>query len=80
MDDRQTRYQRALEAAVRAKNPWLAASIRAAIRGEEFDPFEGLELHPEIDEMWGAEGKVVKTRREVGDGVSDLQLRALKGF
>ena len=39
--------------------------------------------HPwvtEIDEKWGAEGKVVKTRREVGDGVSDLQLRALKGF
>ena len=33
--------------------------------------------HPwvtEIDEKWGAEG------REVGDGVSDLQLRALKGF
>ena len=58
MDDRQTRYQRALEAAVRAKNPWLAASIRAAMRGEDYDPFKDFSAgHPEVDEefrrMWG---------------------------
>lgn len=58
MDEYQTRLQRALEAAVRAKNPWLAASIRAAMRGEEYDPFENLSVgHPEMDEelrrMWG---------------------------
>ena len=52
-NDRQERLEAALAAAVKAKNPWLAASIRAAIRGEEFDPFEGLIIHPEIDEMWG---------------------------
>ena len=47
MSDRETALQLALRAAVKAKNPWMAASIRAAMRGEEFDPFEGLE-HPEI--------------------------------
>ena len=52
-NDRQERLEAALAAAVKAKNPWLAASIRAAIRGEEFDPFEGLTIHPEIDELWG---------------------------
>ena len=51
-NDRQDRLEAALAAAVKAKNPWLAASIRAAIRGEEFDPFEGLSIHPEIDELW----------------------------
>ena len=50
--ERQERLQAALRAAVKAKNPWLVASIRAAMRGEEYDPFEGLSLHPEIDEMW----------------------------
>ena len=50
-NDRQARLEAALAAAVKAKNPWLAASIRAAIRGEEFDPFEGLIIHPEIDEL-----------------------------
>ena len=58
MDDYQIRLQRALEAAVRAKNPWLAASIRAAMRGEQYDPFKDLSVgHPEVDEelrrMWG---------------------------
>ena len=43
MSDREIRLQAALRAAVKAKNPWLAASIRAAMRGEEFDPFEGLD-------------------------------------
>ena len=27
---------------MKAKNPWMAASIRAALRGEDYDPFEGL--------------------------------------
>ena len=52
MSDRDLRLQAALRAAVKAKNPWLAASIRAAMRGEEFDPFAGLEIHPEIDEYF----------------------------
>ena len=52
MDDRETRLQAALRAAVKAKNPWLAASIRAAMRGEEYDPFEGLELHPELEDFF----------------------------
>ena len=47
MKDRKTALEDALRAAVKAKNPWMAASIRAAMRGEEFDPFEGLQ-HPEI--------------------------------
>ena len=50
--EREERLKAALRAAVKAKNPWLAASIRAAMRGEEYDPFEGLSIHPEIDEMW----------------------------
>jgi len=58
MDDREKRYQEALRAAVKAKNPWLAASIRAAMRGEEYDPFKDLSVgHPEMDDelrrMWG---------------------------
>ena len=32
---------------------WMAASIRAALRGEEYDPFEGLSIHPEVDDLWG---------------------------
>ena len=52
MSDRDLRLQAALRAAVKAKNPWLAASIRAAMRGEEFDPFEGLEMHPEMKDMF----------------------------
>ena len=52
MSDHQDRLKAALQAAVKAKNPWLAASIRAAMRGEEFDPFQDLSIHPEIDEMW----------------------------
>ena len=52
MSDRQQRYEAALAAAVKAKNPWMAASIRAAMRGEEFDPFQDLSIHPEIDEVW----------------------------
>ena len=52
MSDRERALQEALRACVKAKNPWMAASIRAAMRGEEIDPFEGLSIHPEIDEMW----------------------------
>ena len=52
MSDRDVRYQAALRAALAAKNPWMAASIRAAIRGEDYDPFQGLEIHPEIDEFF----------------------------
>lgn len=58
MSDRERRLQDALRAAVKAKNPWLAAATRAAMRGEEFDPFKDLSVgHPEMDEelrrMWG---------------------------
>ena len=49
---REIRLQAALAAAVKAKNPWMAASIRAAMRGEMFDPFEGLEMHPEMIDMF----------------------------
>ena len=52
MSDRDVRLQAALRAALAAKNPWMVASIRAAIRGEDYDPFEGLEIHPEIDEFF----------------------------
>ncbi len=53
MDDHKMRLEAALQAAVKAKNPWLAASIRAAMRGEEYDPFEGFTTgHPEMDEEW----------------------------
>ena len=52
MSDRDRALQDALRAAVKAKNPWMAASIRAAMRGEEIDPFDGLTIHPEIDELW----------------------------
>ena len=51
MSDREMKLQAALRAALKAKNPWLCASIRAAMRGEEYDPFQGLEIHPEIDEV-----------------------------
>jgi hypothetical protein len=52
MSDREMKLQAALRAAMKAKNPWLCASIRAAMRGEEYDPFQGLEIHPEIDEFF----------------------------
>ena len=52
MSDRERALQAALRAAVKAKNPWMAASIRAAMRGEDYDPFQGLEIHPEIDEFF----------------------------
>ena len=52
MSDRERQLQAALKAAVKAKNPWLAASIRAAMRNEEFDPFENLSIHPEMDQYW----------------------------
>lgn len=53
MTDRAQRLEAALEAAVRAKNPFLAASIRAAMRGEDYDPFQGLleGLHPEARDV-----------------------------
>ena len=41
---------------MKAKNPWMAASIRAALRGEDSDPFEGMSsIHPEIDHLWKKE-------------------------
>ena len=48
--DRRERLERALEAAKRAKNPVLCASIRAALREEPYDPLEGLldDVHPEV--------------------------------
>ena len=46
------KLQAALRAAMKAKNPWFCASIRAAMRKEEYDPFQGLEIHPEIDEFF----------------------------
>ena len=42
----------ALRAAQKAKNPVLVRSIKAAMNGEVVDPFEGISVHPEIDEMW----------------------------
>jgi hypothetical protein len=52
MSDRERALQAALRAAVKAKNPWMAASIRAAMRGEDYDPFGGLDEHPEIRDMF----------------------------
>lgn len=55
-DDRKERLEAALRAVVALKNPVLAASIRAALRGEDdFDPFQGMSIHPEIDELWSSE-------------------------
>lgn len=42
----------ALEAALKAKNPVLVRSIRAAIDGRVVDPFEGMSIHPEVDHLW----------------------------
>ena len=52
-DDRRQRLEAALEAAIKAKNPVLCASIRAALREEPYDPFEGLyeSLHPEMRDV-----------------------------
>ena len=55
MTDRERRLQEALRACVKAKNPWMAASIRAALRGEDYDPFENMSIHPEIDHLWKKE-------------------------
>lgn len=54
-DDRRQRLEAALEAAIRAKNPVLCASIRAALREEPYDPLEGLfeSLHPEMRDALG---------------------------
>lgn len=49
---RGARLQKALEAALKAKNPTLVRSIRAAMEGRVVDPFEGLSLHPEVDHLW----------------------------
>lgn len=55
-DERKRALEAALRAVVAAKNPFLAASIRAALRGEDdFDPFQGMSIHPEIDELWSSE-------------------------
>ena len=50
-DDRGQRLKAALEAARRAGNPTLVASIEAAIKGETFDPLAGLQIHPEAREL-----------------------------
>jgi hypothetical protein len=42
----------ALDAALRAKNPVLVRSIRAAMEGRVVDPFEGMSIHPEVDHLW----------------------------
>ena len=44
--------EKALEAALKAKNPVLVRSIRAAIEGRVVDPFEGMSIHPEVDHLW----------------------------
>ena len=51
--DRRERLEKALQAAIRAKNPVLCASIRAALREEPYDPLEGLldDLHPEVRDV-----------------------------
>ena len=49
---REIKLQAALRAAMKAKNPWLCTSIRAAMLGEEYDLFQGLGFHPEIDEFF----------------------------
>ena len=52
-DDRQERLQAALDACIKCKNPFMAASIRAAMRGEDdFDPFADISIHPEVDHLW----------------------------
>jgi len=51
-ETRPARLQKALEAALKAKNPTLVRSIRAAMDGRVVDPFEGLSLHPEVDHLW----------------------------
>ncbi len=43
----------ALQAALKAKNPVLVRSIRAAMEGRVVDPFEGMSIHPELDHLWG---------------------------
>ena len=45
-------YEAALQAALKAKNPVLVRSIRAAMEGRVVDPFEGMSLHPELDYLW----------------------------
>ena len=44
--------QNALAAALKAKNPVLVRSIRAAMEGRVVDPFEGMSIHPEVDHLW----------------------------
>ena len=51
--ERSKRLRDALEAARRAGNPTLVASIEAAMRGEDYDPFSGLNIHPEVRGVMG---------------------------
>ena len=51
-EDYKNRLRKALQAALKAKNPVLVASIRAALEGREYDPLEGLSVHPEVDHLW----------------------------
>ena len=46
--DRAKRLRDALEAAQKAGNPTLVKSIEAAMRGESYDPFSDLNVHPEV--------------------------------
>ena len=50
--ERIKRYQAALAAARKAGNPTLEKSILAAMRGEEYDPFKDISMHPEVKEYW----------------------------
>ena len=58
-DERRERLERALQAAIKAKNPVLCASIRAALREEPYDPLEGLydSVHPEVRDVLGWDGQ-----------------------
>ena len=46
--DRGARLKAALEAARKAGNPTLVKSIEAAMRGEDYDPFSDMNIHPEV--------------------------------
>ena len=48
----QEQLQNALDAALKAHNPVLVRSIRAAMEGRVVDPFEGMSIHPEVDHLW----------------------------
>ena len=53
--DRLERLRAALKAAKAAGNPTLCKSIEAAMRGEDYDPFKDLNIHPEVRGVMGLE-------------------------